>query len=58
MCVFALEFIWNILMILGFPPIIRVTLSFIGYGGSRALVQMAAIGLIMSIYRTKSLSYA
>jgi cell division protein FtsW (lipid II flippase) len=58
MCVFALEFIWNILMILGFAPIIGVTLPFIGYGGSRVLVQMAAIGLIMSIYRTKSLSYA
>jgi cell division protein FtsW (lipid II flippase) len=58
LCIFALEFIWNILMILGFAPIVGITLPFISYGGSRLLVQMAAIGIIMSIYRTKSLSYA
>lgn len=57
MCIFALEFTWNILMILGLAPIIGVTLPFISYGGSRLLTQMAAVGLIMSIYRSKSLSY-
>lgn len=58
LCIFAVEFIWSILMVLGFLPIISVTLPFISYGGSKALTQMAAIGLIMSIYRCKSLSYA
>lgn len=56
-CIFALEFIWNILMVLGFAPIVSVGLPFISYGNSKALIQMAAIGLIMSIYRSKSLSY-
>lgn len=58
MCIFAMEFIWNILMILGFAPIVSVTLPFISYGGSRILTQMCAIGVIMSVYRGKSLSYA
>lgn len=56
MCIFALEFVWNILMILGFAPIISVSLPFISYGGTRAITQMAAIGLILSIYRRKNLS--
>ncbi|MBD7911639.1 FtsW/RodA/SpoVE family cell cycle protein [Clostridium cibarium] len=58
MCIFAMEFIWNILMILGFAPIVSVTLPFISYGGSRTITQMSAIGIIMSIYKGKSLSYA
>lgn len=56
--IFAMKFLWNILMIMGFAPIISVSLPFISYGGSGLLIQMAAIGLIMSIYRCKSLSYA
>ncbi|WML33159.1 FtsW/RodA/SpoVE family cell cycle protein [Clostridium sp. OS1-26] len=56
MCIFALEFVWNILMILGLAPIISVSLPFISYGGTRAITQMAAIGLILSIYRRKNLS--
>lgn len=57
MCIFAVEFIWNILMVLGFVPIISIRLPFISSSGSMALTQMVAIGLIMSIYRCKSLSY-
>ncbi len=57
MCIFAMEFIWNILMILGFAPIVSVTLPFISYGGSRIITQMAAIGVIMSVYKGKSLSF-
>jgi len=55
MCIFAMKFIWNILMVFGLAPIISVTLPFISYGGSSLLMQMAAIGLIMSIYRCKSI---
>lgn len=56
MCIFALEFVWNIFMVLGFAPIIPVSLPFISYGGTRAITQMAAVGLILSIYRRKNLS--
>ncbi|MBV7271790.1 FtsW/RodA/SpoVE family cell cycle protein [Clostridium sp. PL3] len=56
LCIFALKFIWNILMILGFMPIVSVSLPFISYGGSGLVVQMAAVGLILSIYKAKNLS--
>lgn len=56
MCVFAVKFIWNILMILGFLPIMGVSLPFISYGGTGAVTQMAAVGLILSIYKRKNLS--
>lgn len=56
MCIFALEFVWNIFMVLGLAPIISVSLPFISYGGTRAITQMAAVGLILSIYRRKNLS--
>jgi cell division protein FtsW (lipid II flippase) len=58
LCILAMEFIWNILMVLGFVPITGVSLPFISYGGSRLLTQMAAIGLTMNIYKSKSLSFA
>ncbi len=58
MLVFAMEFMWNILMILGFAPIVSVNLPFISYGGSSLLSQMAAIGVIMSIYRCRTLSFS
>ncbi|OPJ57668.1 FtsW/RodA/SpoVE family cell cycle protein [Clostridium oryzae] len=57
MCIFAIEFIWNILMVFGLLPITGMVLPFISYGGSRLIVQMAAIGLILSIYKCKSISY-
>lgn len=56
LCIFALKFIWNILMILGFVPIVSVSLPFISYGGSGLVIQMAAVGLILSIYKRKNLS--
>jgi len=56
MCIFALKFFWNILMILGFAPIVGVSLPFISYGGTAAVTQTAAIGLILGIYRRKNLS--
>lgn len=56
LCIFALKFIWNILMILGYAPIVSVSLPFISYGGSGLIIQMAAVGLILSIYKGKNLS--
>jgi len=56
MCIFALEFLWNILMIVGLAPITSVGLPFISYGGSHVVTQMAAVGIIMSIYKGKSLT--
>lgn len=56
MCIFALEFVWNIFMVLGFAPIVSVGLPFISYGGTSAITQMAAVGIILSIYRRKNLS--
>lgn len=53
---FALEFVWNIFMVLGFAPIVSVGLPFISYGGTSAITQMAAVGIILSIYRRKNLS--
>lgn len=58
MIIFGIEFIWNILMVMGFAPIAGVSLPFISYGGSSLLCQMGAIGLIMSIYKSRSLSYS
>lgn len=57
LCIFALEFIWNILMIFGLVPIVSVGLPFISYGSSKSLIHMAAVGIIISIYRCKSLSF-
>ena len=52
---FAVPTIWNILMGLGFVPIIGVSLPFISYGGSAILFYAAVLGLILNVYRRKDL---
>lgn len=52
---FAVQFAWNIGMSLGVLPISAVPFPLIGYGGSGLLVQLAAIGLIYSVYRRKDM---
>jgi cell division protein FtsW (lipid II flippase) len=57
LCIFAIEFVWNILMIFGLVPIVNVSLPFISYGSSLALTHMAAVGIMTSIYKCKRLSF-
>lgn len=56
--IIATQFLWNILMILGLAPISGVSLPFISYGGSRLIMNMASLGLVLSIYRRKDISSA
>lgn len=56
--IIATEFIWNILMVLGHAPISGVSLPFISYGGLELIVNMASLGLILSVYRRKDMEKA
>lgn len=47
--------VWNILMGLGFAPIINVSLPFVSYGGSALLFYSAVLGIILSVYRRKDI---
>ncbi len=54
----CMQFVCNILMNVGWFPIIRVTLPFISSGGSLYLVNILLVGIILSIWRqNKILSY-
>jgi len=53
--IFTIHFFWNILMTLGFAPISGFNLPFISYGGSQLIIQLAAMGLILSVYRRKDM---
>lgn len=46
----------NLLMIIGFLPVVGVPLPLFSYGGSSMLTNMAAIGLLMSVHLQSSLS--
>lgn len=52
--IFSIEFLWNVLMTLGLAPLGGVGLPFISYGGSQFVLNMVAIGLILSIYSRKN----
>lgn len=56
--IFAVQFLWNIFMNLGFAPLSGVGLPFISYGGSQLVFNAAAIGVISSIYRRRNISKA
>jgi cell division protein FtsW (lipid II flippase) len=54
--IFIVQFAANILMNLNLFPIVGVALPFLSYGGSLGLVNMLSVGVIMSVYRRRSLS--
>ena len=50
-----IQFVYNILMILGLAPIAGISMPFISYGTVLNMVNMIMIGIISSIYRRKDL---
>jgi rod shape determining protein RodA len=54
--IFIVQFAANILMNLNLFPIVGIALPFISYGGSSRFVNMGSVGIIMSVYRRRSLS--
>lgn len=51
----AVPIFWNILMSLGFLPIIGISLPFISYGGTQLLMDCAILGIILNVYRRKDI---
>ncbi|GIP35442.1 FtsW/RodA/SpoVE family cell cycle protein [Paenibacillus sp. J2TS4] len=53
--ILTFQFIWHIGMSIGVLPLFRIPLPFVGHGGSHMLLQMLAIGVVLSVYRRKDL---
>ena len=43
----------NIGMAIGIMPVIGITLPLVSYGGSSLLVNMALLGIVANVYRTR-----
>ncbi|KEI06150.1 FtsW/RodA/SpoVE family cell cycle protein [Clostridium botulinum] len=54
--IFIFKIIFNILMNLNLLPILGVSMPFISYGVPENLFNMLSIGLVLSVYRRRSLS--
>ncbi|GAA0724014.1 FtsW/RodA/SpoVE family cell cycle protein [Clostridium malenominatum] len=54
--VFSIEFSWSILMNLNLVPIMSINCPFISYGGTAMVLNIASIGLMMSVYKRKNYS--
>ena len=52
---FAVQSAWHILMSLGLAPLAPVGLPFVSFGGSQMILQLAAMGIVLSVYRRKNL---
>ncbi|MCA0173971.1 FtsW/RodA/SpoVE family cell cycle protein [Bacillus sp. RAR_GA_16] len=50
---FSVQFILNILMNLGLSGLPAAPMPFMSFGGSHILLEMAAVGLLLSIYRRR-----
>lgn len=53
--IISIQYLWNIAMSVGLLPMTSMRLPFIGYGGTTTLIEMAAIGVILSVYRRKDM---
>jgi|GEM_PF-1103327 len=53
--IFIVQFVANILMNVNLFPVIGIALPFISYGGSLGIINMLSVGVIMSVYRRRSL---
>ncbi|MGK0466612.1 MAG: rod shape determining protein RodA [Clostridium sp.] len=54
--ILTVQFAANILMNVNLFPIVGIALPFISYGGSLGLINMGSVGIIMSVYRRRSLT--
>ena len=54
--IFALQFLWYLAMNLGYVPIAAVGLPFISFGGSQLVFNSMAVGVLLSVFRRKTLS--
>ncbi|UQZ84349.1 Rod shape-determining protein RodA [Paenibacillus konkukensis] len=53
---FIVQYIWSIGMSVGLLPILGgVTLPFVSYGGTHLIVELAAMGILLSVYRRKDM---
>ncbi|OMC69050.1 hypothetical protein BK126_14805 [Paenibacillus sp. FSL H7-0326] len=52
---FGIRLVWSLLSAIGFLPMISINIPFIGYGGTAQIVDLAAIGLLLSVYRYKNM---
>lgn len=55
MSIFAVQFTWSALMTVGLAPVLGISLPFLSYGGSQMILQMAAVGLVLSVYRRREM---
>ncbi|RWS42000.1 FtsW/RodA/SpoVE family cell cycle protein [Bacillus mycoides] len=57
MTLFVVQFIYNVGMILGLLPITAISLPFISYGLTPTVFHALLIGVVLSVYRRKDLSF-
>ncbi|WP_053957181.1 FtsW/RodA/SpoVE family cell cycle protein [Inediibacterium massiliense] len=55
--IFTVECVWNILMNVNCIGLAGIPLPFMSYGGSSSLFHAISVGLILSVYRRRSLSF-
>ncbi|WP_169090237.1 FtsW/RodA/SpoVE family cell cycle protein [Paenibacillus sp. PL91] len=53
--VIGMHFGWNILMSLGLLPITAMTMPFVSYGGTNGIIELMAMGLILSVHRRRNM---
>ncbi|MGG0729533.1 FtsW/RodA/SpoVE family cell cycle protein [Bacillus paramycoides] len=57
MTLFVVQFIYNVGMILGLLPIASISLPFISYGLTPTLLHALLMGIVLSVYRRKDISF-
>lgn len=52
--ILSIKLAWSLLMSVGLLPYVGITLPFIGYNGFNTVVELAAMGVILGVYRRKN----
>ncbi|CAM4524074.1 cell division protein FtsW (lipid II flippase) [Paenibacillus endophyticus] len=53
--VIGFQFVWSIFMSVGLLPMLSIGMPFISYGGTNGIIELMAMGMILSVYRRRNM---
>ncbi|WP_171056489.1 FtsW/RodA/SpoVE family cell cycle protein [Paenibacillus sinopodophylli] len=53
--IIGFQFVWSIFMSVGLLPVLSIGMPLISYGGANGIIELMALGIILSVYRRRNM---